>query len=82
MDVLLTEWRKMSVGGKVARLVSWVVYLGLAVVALRDMGKRGEDGVRGKLWMWRAGMVPIVSLFGFAVPVAEVLYFLVGRKEK
>ncbi len=33
MDVLLSEWRKMSVGGKVARVVSWVVYLAVAVVA-------------------------------------------------
>jgi hypothetical protein len=82
MDVLLLEWRKMSVGGRVARVVSWVVYLGLGYVALRDMAKRGEDGVRGKLWMWGVGVLPIVSVFGFGLPVVEVLYFLVGRRKQ
>lgn len=81
MDALIVEWRKMSLGGKVARSVSWVLYGVLAVVALRDLGGRGPEKIRGKKWMWMAAMAPVASVYGFALPVAELMYFLIGRKK-
>jgi hypothetical protein len=81
METLIVEWRRMSLGGKVGRLVSWLVWGVMAVMAIRDLGKRGPGRIRGKKWLWMVlMMMPIISVKGFAVPVLEVVYFLVGRK--
>ena len=82
METLIGEWRKMSLGGKVGRLVSWVVWGVTAVLAIRDLGKREPGRIRGKKGLWMVlMMMPIISVEGFAVPVLEVVYFLVGRKK-
>jgi hypothetical protein len=81
MEMLIDEWRKMSLGGKVARLVSWVVYWVLTVMALLDVGKREPERIRGKKLIWTMCLMPVVSVYGFALPVPEVVYFLVGRKK-
>ena len=69
-------------GGKVARLVSWLVWGVTAVMALRDLDGRGPERIRGKKGIWMVlMMMPIISVQGFAVPVLEVVYFLAGRKK-
>jgi hypothetical protein len=74
------EWKSLSPAHKVASILSYVLYAALAVTAFRDIRRRSPEELNGNKRLWTASIFAMTGLFGIAIPLAPLAYFLFGRK--
>jgi hypothetical protein len=65
-------WSDLTEGQRRAVVVSGILELVLTVLAIRDLVRRPQDGVRGPKAAWVASFV--------VQPIGPIAYFLFGRR--